>query len=444
MSLQGKLFRLASYSVVDIAALKILSGVIFIILARLLPRADIGIIGLVAGYLTLFRFLSITPESILFRDFPKIKNQLNEYLSAFIVFWAIRTALILALGGVFAYIMSFYYGGTVLPLYLFGAVVVLCLGYFQSIVKETHYVNFMQKAVTKINVVLMIIQLSLVSLLFFEPNILLYLGILLFVNISSVFVWYFILKKNFNFSFIITKDTFNKIKHSIMDFSLWQNMSGSITYLIYNIDTLILGFFVSLEVIGNYTIALTIANFFFIVPQIIQKSFTVGFSNIENKLIINKALSVFLRYALFFSVLQLVLFVFFGNILVSIFTATHVEIIFWYSLIIIAGISIFNVFRPLNSLIAVKTSFRKAFFLVYLPSGIASIIVYITFTSMFGAIGTAWGNIVAYSFFTLFLLVYVKKNLDLSLHIHTITSEEKDVLRKLFGRKTNDHPAEKD
>lgn len=429
MSLKGNLFRLASYSVIDIAAIKIISGIIFILLVRLLPRADIGIIGLVAGYLTIFRFLSITPESILFRDFPKIKNQLNEYLSAFIVFWAIRTVFILALGGVFAYILSFFYGSTVLPLYLFGAVVVLSLGYFQSIVKETHYVDFKQKIVTKINVVLMIVQLSLVGILFFKPSLLLYLGILLFVNVSSVFVWYFILKKNFHFSFILTKDTFNKIKYSIKDFSLWQNLSGSVGYLIYNIDTLILAFFVSLEVIGDYTIALMIANFFFIVPQILQKSFTVGFSHIESKFIVNKALSAFLRYALLFSVLQLVLFVLFGNILVGIFTDTHVEIIFWYSLIIITGISIFNVFRPLNSLIAIKTSFKKAFFHVYLPSGVVAVLTYFILTFWFGAIGTAWGNILAYSLFVIFLLVYVKKNLNLSLSFELMSKEEKQFFR---------------
>lgn len=433
MALKRKLFALTSFSIIDIVLLKLLGGIIFILLTNLLPRAEIGIIGVVAGYLVLFRFISITPESILLRDYPKMKQAINQYLTSFFVFWVLKTVVIVGLGAVVSYLVFLQTGNVTLAFYLFGSVIVLMLGYFQGIIKETHYVSFLQKRVTTLNVIFICAQLGLSLVLFFIPQLLLYLIILLVINVASSVVWMTLLMRSLHFRFD-THQTFKHMKHCIADFSLWQNLTGSITYLIYNIDTFILSFFVSLEVIGDYTIALTIANFFFVIPLVLQRSFTLGFSNISDPATVNRTLSLFIRYSLFVSVAQLVGYYLIGRWIVMIFSSTSVELIYWLSFIIISGISILGVGRPLISLANTKTKIKKLFFLVFLPMGIMSIVIYTLFTLLWGITGTAWGNVVSYSLFLFLLVVYTRREVAFSLTFPLITEDEKRFLKRLVRK----------
>ena len=54
---------------------------------------------------------------------------------------------------------------------------------------------------------------------------------------------------------------------------------------------------------------------------------------------------------------------------------------------------------------------------MYLPAGIVAVLSYIFLAAAYGAIGTAVGNIVAYSFFSLFVLLYALRDPHLSRHI---------------------------
>lgn len=434
MTLKNKLFGLTAYSFVDTVLLRFFGIISFIIIVRLLARSDIGIIGVAAGYLVFLIFFALAPETILLRDFPKIKNRINHYISSFILFWLIRSIIITVLAGIIALFLYHQFENSIVPIYFIGATVLFNMGMFQSLITELFYVSFKQKIVMIMNIVLSVFGTGLVFLLFFKPTLMFYL----FVSFLSTFVglvtWYYLLKRYFAFKFIYAKDSVKIVKNSIKDFALWQHFNGTITHLIYRIDTVILSFFVTLTIIGDYTIALGIANFFFLVPQIVQKTAMVGLSNINNKREEGLFMSIVLKYSFILGIAQLLLFIVFGKwIILTLFTSTHIEQIYLYTVLITCGVTILNFMRPVMSLIASKCSLKEGFFQVYLPSGIMALVGYIILTYFYGPVGTAIGNIVGYSVFALLLYSFMNKKYPLQFKFKLITAEEKEMFKTFIG-----------
>ena len=434
MSLKTNLFKMTSLSVVDTIVLKILATLSFAIVTHLLPLEHIGIIGVATGYLVFFRLLSVTPESILYRDMPKIKDRLSEYISAFMIFWAIKTIVIMAIAAAASYIVYLIYGNQLISIYFFGSVFVLSLGIFHGIAKETLYMSFKQGIATKVSAALMILTLGLTSLLFFSPSIISYLYISMAANLISAGVWTYFIKKSLNLKFKKTKDTFKIIKNSITDFALWTHIGACISNLLLTADVLVLSFFVALSVIGDYTIALTIANFFFILPMMLQKASTVGLSNMDDKKTVEKTISVLLKYSFILSALQFLAFLVFGKLIIAIFTANNINIIYSYALLILAGNSIINVFRPMLGIVITKINISKHVIYIFLPAAIMGVISYIILTILYGPIGAAAGNIVTSSILSALLIVVVKREYKLKVSFQLLSAEEKGLIKSILSR----------
>ena len=91
--------------------------------------------------------------------------------------------------------------------------------------------------------------------------------------------------------------------------------------------------------------------------------------------------------------------------------ATNVDAIYSYSLLMIAGISILNVFRPLF--------------------GIAA---YISLTALYGPIGAAFGNIVTYSVMSILLIIFIMREYPIKLKLELITKEERSLLKAILNK----------
>jgi len=431
--LKRKLFELTLYSFLDRVFFRLYGIISFILIVRLLSRTDIGIIGIAGGYLALFNFLNLAPETILLRDFPKIKNNINQFLSSFIVFWFVRSAIIIILSAIVGFFLYQQFGEIIVLIYFLGTTLIFNMGMFQSLIQELFYVSFKQKIAMIVNIILMAISIFLILILFFRPTLIFYLFLSFLASFIGMLSWLFLLKRYFSFKFIYTKNNLKIIKESIRDFALWQHLNGVITYVIYRIDTVILSFFVALTIVGDYTIALGIANFFFFVPQIVQKSAMVGLSNIKNKSEESLFMSIALKYSFILGIMQLLLFIVFGKwVIQTLFTRMYVEQIYLYTVLITCGVTILNFMRPIMSLIASKCNLREGFLKVYLPALIMSLIGYIVLTYLYGPIGTAIGNIFGYSVFALLLYSFMTKKYPLRFKFSLITPEEKEMFKKLL------------
>lgn len=430
MSLRLNVFKLMSFSLLNSLLLKLMGVAGFALIARLLPRADLGLIGVVGGFAALLGFLSLGPETALVRDFPKIKDKINAHISAYMRFWAFRSVLIMAVAGVMGIWLYFYYGDMTFLIYMLGVAVSTNLNLFEQIITELFYVDFKQRTVLKVSVVMKTVFIALLLSLFLWANVLLYLGILLAVDLASMLTWVFLLRREYKFHYTRV-GTANILRWNIFDYSLWSHLSNSVNTLLYKIDTFVLSFFVGLTVIGNYTIALEIANFFFIVPRLLQKTVIVGTVNLKEKGRLNDVIFIFVKYFLLLSVAQLAFFWLAGGWIVSIFSDTATQEIYLYGLLIIFGVSILNVVRPISTIINTQGSMRQGFWWVYLPASAIGVAIYWVMTAWYGVIGLAVANIIAYGILSLLIVLFVRRVFPLKPRLSIMTDIERGLLQDM-------------
>jgi O-antigen/teichoic acid export membrane protein len=164
------------------------------------------------------------------------------------------------------------------------------------------------------------------------------------------------------FSFHLPHNWKKLVVDSVKDFSLWNQLSSMLLRVLYQADVIILGFFVSLSALGDYTIALTIANVFFVVPQLFQKTFSVSFSRLSEKQRLAHGLGLAVKYNALFSIAQLAGYVILQPLIMAFFGPEHPETVSLYAFFIITGVTLFNLARPWVGLTTVKESKKKRLF----------------------------------------------------------------------------------
>ena len=411
-SMKNKLFNLFTYSMLD----RFLSGtiqvLIFSIVVKYLNTYDIGLFGLFSGLLVFYALITLEPATILIRDYPKLKDKISLELFNFIYFAMVRMIIFIAL----SFLISFLYTSKIgFMAWLF---VIFIVNYsIQTIGRIFHellYVSFNQKFNFYIYLIISIIELAL---FYFLLPIFHYLWFYLISMICMNIIYTLILikiviKKN---RIILKKYHFNIksfFKNNILNFSLWNHFNGSIEFMIYKIDTFVLSFFVSLENLALYTVALNLSNYFFILPQQIEKTLKIGYSNSntgspEEKRIYNAG-SILL---ILISLVQLFLFIIFGKFFIKIlFPTMNITEIYSLALLIISGVSILNIIRPILAILIIRENIRLLFFHIYLPAGVISLVIYFILGKYYSLYGVAFGNIIVYSIFSLFVLLYKRKN----------------------------------
>jgi len=300
-------------------------------------------------------------------------------------------------------------------------------------IKDLFFVDFRQLAVIKMNLIINTISVLIMLSLFSYPSLIAYSMILLASASLNILLSCVYLKRYFSFQITFGAYSSAKriLKNTLMNFAIWNHLTGSVATILYKIDILILSLFAALSAVGDYTIAVSIAELFLFITIILQKPLHVSFSRLDSKASIEIAMGIFLKYFLAIALLQVTVFYFFGWHLVRIFTSESADQIFSYSLMIIIGISMLTILRPLGILAAVKTNMRDQFMEVHMPAGIAGTLSYFYLSYMFGPIGAAAGNIVAYSILSLLSLFYVTRHYPLKPKFKLVTPQEKEIAIKI-------------
>ena len=405
-NLKQNLFSLFSYSILDRIISGFLSVVVFTILIRNLPKDEIGLFGLFSGIFVFFNFINLSPVTIIIRDFNKIRD-IGKEMGNFILFNLYKTIIFLIIGSGLSLI--YFYSGYSSKIFLFPLYVLLfSLMNFASIAIEGLFASFNQKIVFLSNFLIYSFQVAFYFLLMphFKTLIFYLLAQSIIIFLYTIILFSMFFKKN-KIKLIIKPDWKEFFHKNIMDFSLWNHFNGAVTFLIYKIDTFVLSFFTTVEGLASYTIALTFSNYFFIIPQIGEKSLRIGFSRVETKNE-EKKLGFWGAFVLdTISILQLVVFFFWGKPLIRfMFPTADYKTVYNLSALIILGITILNFARPISAHLFVKTRMRDLFLKVYLPSGIFSILTYFIMAKLFGTVGVASGNILSYLFFALLIVIY--------------------------------------
>ncbi len=409
--LRRKVINLAAFTIIDTVLNRFVKLFAVFILINFIPIENIGILGLAGSYLVFIQLILVAPENILLRkskDELEDRKHSNSLISIFINFNLLRNVCIFLISLIVGYAL---FQANILLFITFVALVLnLLLESTQELIKLIFYVNFQQKKVTKINLLNNSIFLFSYIFLFFFPSLVTYAIILIITQIIAIFVWILVLKSSLSFHYKYKKGWTKNIINNLKEFSFWQHMNTSVMNFIYQIDPFILSFYVSLSLIGIYTIALKISNFFFLIPMLLQKSTTVHISNKTDRIAVKNVLKKYIGIYGLISIGQLLFFIIFGKLIIHhLFSQDNIDPIYRLTLIILTGISILNIFRPLISITVSKMKLRSTFFYVYLPSFVLSVILYLLLGYIYGMYGVAYANIINFSVFSI-LLFYFYKN----------------------------------
>lgn len=398
------------FKIIDVIASRLYSGVAIILLGFFLNAYELGIYGVVTGYFVIIALFNIEPTTILFRDYSKFQNQgtLFKHLSAYIKFIWVRTGIFLVITSIASIVLYFFKQNATFSIYLIIAIFVYMLTSFQSLIKEYFFISLQQGEVTIWNAIINGISLVALTTLYFFPTLISFAILSLVVQSIASLFWYTLLKRRFNFK-IEKESPYKLVKESLKSFGLWQHLAGNMTNFIYNIDTVILGFFVSLTIIGNYTIALQFANLFFVIPMVLQKGFSVSLSREKKP---DKTISSALIIGIITAIGQLVGFLTIGRwALTYLFPTQDSATIFSIAVILIIAATILNAVRPIIAYITIKGSVKNLFLKIYLPITLISLCAYAIGAWLYGFWGVAWANIFNYTLFSIFLITYTWKKL---------------------------------
>lgn len=382
--------------------------VVSLLLIRLLPREEYGIIGIVVGYFTFIHILNISLESILLRDHKKYDYHIEKYIYNFFLFNIFKSLLFILI----AFLLSLYLVNSfensdfvysifsITSIYIADSIVAPLVIY--------HSAKFNQKLVTKISFIRAVLNVVILLGLFYIPTLQYIFYKDLFVTIIYIFVWIFITLQIFNIKNIdFKKDIdFGFIKNSFLGYSLWTHLNGVVTNFIYKSDTFFLSMFVGLVTIGNYNIALNSANVANILPMILGYQNSVAISHAKTKEEEFLISNTFIRISSYIGIFTFIIFYFFGDFYLYIMTGEKVNTdIFTYMIYIVGGLIIVKSFAsPLNAYINIKGSVSSLFKTVLLPTLIFTFILYFLSAKYYGAVTIAQANVLV-SIFWLFLIV---------------------------------------
>ena len=378
-----------------------------IILIRLLPREDYGIIGIVVGYFAFINIVNISLESIILRDHKKFDDNLNDVMQNFFAFNLFKSILFIFIAIVLSLLLSNIYenSGFIYAIWsvtfitIADAITAPLIIYFSS--------KFNQKLVTKISIFRYTLSLVLLTGLFIYPELWLIALKDFIVSFIFIFIWFFISKNELLLTPQFSSIDFKFIKKTLFSYSLWTHLNGVVTNFLYRSDTFFLSFFVSLAIVGNYNIALNSANIANILPMILGYQNSVALSHARDKEQAFKISNHFILLSLLIGLVTIIGFYILGDFYLYIITGQeNNNEIFFYMMCIVTGLVIVKSFAsPLNAYINIYGKVKNLFVQGMTPILIFSCLIYFYSSFYYGAKGIALANI-GVSFFWLFVIVY--------------------------------------
>jgi len=407
---------------------------------RSLSRQEYGMLSVVVSYGIFFNILNISISSILLRDYQIIKERINEYMHAFILFAIIKSIVLMVVSAGIGFFLYNKYHNTAMIYVLILNTVYTSLLFMTEPFATLLSVDFRQSILTKINLLLALanIFLSIGVLLIpsaifvmIKNGIVATIGLLLTAGYART-----LLKLQMPSS---DKDCYRIILNSFLNFSIWSHFMGITTDIIYRADLLILGWLnAPFQVVGNYNISLQLSNFTKLLPQILQYNTSLGLSNSKNKQQQNEITLLFIKYSFLLSLITMGAYILLGPLAIQIIAGRDIGYIFHLGLYIISGLCIFNTFRPLISYGTVVHNINECFCYATLPSGIGVIISYTIMGTLWGAEGLAMANLLGGCIMTLFTLIYIHFKTDFRWKFTLLTNAEKNIVKKIY-LKLNNH-----
>lgn len=437
-SFSKKIFSNTTFAIFDQIAYKIGTVVAFIILVRLLQAESIAVIGIASGYMIVIGYLDISLVRVLLRDYPKIARdpeERNLHFTAYMLFVALQGAVMLLVALFMEAVILRPLG---LPglLFLYTALTFEFMALmFQDWIKLVFFTDLQQVFATKISALVTAVRLASYGLIFFAPSLDTYSWLLIVVSIGAMALWGFVFVRRFDFRPVFSRRIGDVLKHALGSYGIWDHLNRIAADTLFNVDTAILAYFTTLQVIGDYSIALKFTSLLLLLPRQLQRSLQVVLANYEVDRERFSAINTFFKANLLLSLAQLAGFVLFGKLLIRLmFGDVNIAGIYHYTIIISLGITVLSIAHPFMAVINNFTSLKRAFLWVSLPALVGGLAAFTAGSWLGGAEGMAWAKVGVFVGMALGMAFFARRYFHFPLHFEVISHEERRLLRELVRR----------
>ena len=409
MSVEDKLKKNITFSFLEKIGIIVSQFISSILLAKYLPREEFGVMAVISGAYAFLQFANIAIENILIKDYQKFQSSINETISQFI---QINILKILFLSLCCFGIAAAYYSQSNRDVFIFASLSLLSVVAMDILISPLIiYASllFKQNIVTKISLARWALNIIGLSFLIKYPSIKTVLVKDLVIFLLIIVFWFHQAKNKLNLKLYLVKINWKFIKENMIGYSLWVHLIGVISNIVYKADAFILYYFVSLKLIGNYNIALSVANIANILPSILINQNNVALSHCKSDEEAKAMTGKFLRLSIYIGVISLLGFIFLGKFYLRLVTKVDVDEIYEYLLFIVSGLLIIKmVISPLVAYVNIKGDVKRLFFKVQLPLLATVLFNYLVLSYFFGTKGAAVSNLINSILWLIFLYVEIK------------------------------------
>ncbi len=410
--------------------------VVTTLIVRSLTRQEYGMLSVVLSYGVIFNMLNVSVSAVLLRDYEKVKGRIREYMRAFVLFALAKCLVVLVLSvGIGLFLYRRYDDPAMLLVLAVNALSIMLL-YVAEPFTTLLNVDFRQAMLTRVNLVSSVTNITVSAGALLVPT-------ALYVSVKNAAVAFVGLALTAGYARRIFplrgvlggSGSRRLILESLVGFSLWSHLIGVMTNVIYRADLLILGWLgAPFRTVGNYNIALQMGNFTKVVPQILQYNATLGLSHTQDARRQDEITFLFVKYCFLVSLAVLVAYALLGRLAIQIVVGRDVEEIYTLGFYIVAGLCLYNTFRPLISYGTVVHRIQEVFFLAVLPSALGTLACYVILGRLEGAKGLAMGNVLGGILMTVLTLAYVHGRTGFRWRVAWVTAAEKDVFARVLAR----------
>jgi O-antigen/teichoic acid export membrane protein len=367
-SVRQKIISNILSSGVEKVTMMLLQLISTIIIIRLLPRDDYGVIGIVVGYFAFVSILNISLESVILRDHQKFDKKINLMMQNFLAFNIYKAIFFIFIAILMSFFASLAYENSNFKYAIWSMTFIILADSITAPFIIYFTSKFNQKLVTKISILRFSLSLILLLGLFVYPNIW-YIALKDFI-ISAIYIglWIYIAKDKLKFKFKFKNPDFIILKESFFSYSLWSHLIGVVANIMYRADTVFLSLFFGLQIIGGYNISLNAANYANIIPSIVNYQNSVALSNTNSMKEALKITKYFFLLSLLIGSVTILGYYYLGEYFIYLLTGSYDVKLFSYMMWIVISVVIIKTFgAPAVSLIAIKGLVKDFFINVSLP-----------------------------------------------------------------------------
>lgn len=258
-------------------------------------------------------------------------------------------------------------------------------------------------------------NLNLVNFVKNAPSILTFIFMIMFLSFKkSVFlaIFSYLISYNLLFFYIIFRfwkflklDINLKALKIFIKHGIFVALSTTTTFLLYRVDFFLIEKFYSKDILGIYSVALSLGEINFIILSFVITAVAGRFLSDEGKIVLKK--SIFILWS--FQILGILFFLIFGKQFINMLFSKHFETSYLPSIIILISTAIYNPSSVIAVYINIKIGKTYIPFIISLISLIIKSILAFFLIKEFSIVGASVSSLITYTLtFSIYAFVYFK------------------------------------